>query len=139
MQDPSAFGPALAAACLYAGINALLLLWLSARVVMRRRTYGIALGDGGNLDAQRAIRAHGNFVEYAPMGLLLVVLSALAGAPAAAVHLLGLCLTLGRAIHAWHFVSAEPAMITRVAGMVLTCTALALGGVGLIGHALTNL
>lgn len=139
MDDPAAFGPSLAAACLYAGVNALLMVWLSIRVVGQRRKHGISLGDGGNADAQRAIRAHGNFVEYAPMGLLLVVLTALVGAPPVAVHLLGLTLTLGRMSHAWHFVSAKPVLATRAAGMLLTYTALILGGLGLVGHALTEL
>ena len=139
MPDTTDFGPALAAACLYAGLNALIAVWLSVRVVRLRRSRSLSLGDGGQPDAQRAIRAHGNFVEYAPLGLVLVTLIALTGAPPLAVHLLGLCLTAGRLCHAWHFVSANPTLTTRAAGMILTYAALALGGLGLVGHALTEL
>ena len=82
----ASFTPALAAAALYAGLNALLLMVLAMRVVRRRRAGSISLGDGGDADLNRAMRAHGNAAETMPLALILITIAALAGAPAAAIH-----------------------------------------------------
>ena len=59
---------------LYAGLYALLLLVLAAAVSRQRRSLKVGLGDGGHASLARAIRAHGNSVEWGwPMLLLLLV------------------------------------------------------------------
>jgi uncharacterized membrane protein YecN with MAPEG domain len=60
----------------------------------------------------------------------------LAGAPALAVHLLGIALLLGRLYHAYGFTSTPQKMIFRQLGMALTFLMLSLSALGLLGHAL---
>jgi uncharacterized membrane protein YecN with MAPEG domain len=47
-------------------------LWLGARVVSRRREFQVRLGDGGNEAVLRRMRAQANFVENAPLFLMLL-------------------------------------------------------------------
>jgi len=48
--------------------------WLAVRTGLIRRQTGVELGDGGNLPLIRRMRAHANFVEYAPFVLMLIAL-----------------------------------------------------------------
>lgn len=130
----ASFTPALAAAALYAGLNALLLMVLAIRVVRRRKAGSISLGDGGDADLNRAMRAHGNAAETMPIAIALITLAALAGAPAAAIHALGLMLIAGRALHAICFMRADMPLTMRVAGMALTFAATGLAALGLVAH-----
>ena len=109
---------------LYAGLLAGLYLFLTSRVIRLRRGNRVDMGDGGQRLLQRYIRAHGNFAEYAPFGLLLLLLVELGGWPGWLVHLLGLALVGGRAAHAWSFSAAELRGRSRFVGMVLTMTML---------------
>lgn len=51
-------------------ICGLLLVLLALRVSRLRMRQRVALGDGGNAELNRAIRAHGNSAEHAPIFLL---------------------------------------------------------------------
>jgi uncharacterized membrane protein YecN with MAPEG domain len=93
---------------LYAGLLALLFLWLSARVIVYRRGNKISMGDHGDNSLLKRMRAQGNCAEYAPFGVLLLALVEMSGAPNVAVHLLGLMLLSGRALHAWGFSASPP-------------------------------
>ncbi|RZF63348.1 MAPEG family protein [Sphingomonas populi] len=48
--------------------------WLAVRTGLIRRQSGVGIGDGGNVPLIRRMRAHANFVEYAPFVLLLIAL-----------------------------------------------------------------
>jgi uncharacterized membrane protein YecN with MAPEG domain len=91
---------AIDAATLYAGLNLLLLLALALLVVRQRMRHKVVLGDGGVEPLNRAIRVHGNAVEYAPLAVAGLVALALAGAAVWIVHVGGVALTLGRVLHA---------------------------------------
>lgn len=108
-------------AALYAGLLGLLLLVLSYRVSMYRRRHGVSLGDGGHKDLHAAIRVQGNFVEYVPTALILLVLVELSGRQPALVHGLGAALFLGRILHAQGLTS-NPAgkSVGRMVGILLT-------------------
>ncbi|WP_416897527.1 MAG: MAPEG family protein [Minwuia sp.] len=106
---------------LYAGLIGLLLLVLSVRVIaLRRGPDGPSLGDGGNPDMARRIRAQGNLVEYAPIGLILLGLLEMNGQPVWAIHVLGIALVLGRVMHGWALSQPKGSVAGRVGGMVLT-------------------
>lgn len=103
---------------LYTGLLALVLLVLSIRVINIRRRLRIGIGDEGNEELARRIRAHGNFTEYVPLALLLSLVGELAGAPAWMLHALGATLVVGRIVHAWSLPARSIA--GRTAGMMLT-------------------
>lgn len=111
---------------LYAGLIGVLLLILSVRVINGRRSPGgPSLGDGGDLDMNRRIRAQGNLVEYAPIVLIMMALLETSGQSVLALHAIGIALVLGRAMHG--FALSRPAgnVIGRVGGMLLTLLVLA--------------
>jgi hypothetical protein len=108
------------ATALYAALLALLLLALSVRVIQLRWRYLVGLGDGGQPVLARAIRVHGNFCEYAPIGLILLFLVERAAFAPWIVHGLGLALVAGRAAHAWGLGRDDGPSLGRAAGMALT-------------------
>ena len=121
---------------IYACVIGLLFLVLSARVILYRRGAGISLGDGDDKTMRRRIRAQANCAEYAPIGLILLGLTEATGAPALAVHLLGLMLLAGRVLHGVGFWGKRPVMRLRVPGMILTTVMIALSAMGLLVHGL---
>ncbi|WP_420862991.1 MAPEG family protein [Algirhabdus cladophorae] len=121
---------------LYAALLTFILLWLAARVIIYRRKNRISLGDNGNNSLLKRMRAHSNFVEYAPFGVVLLALVELQGSPAFVVHGLGLMLLVGRGLHAYGFSASPPSMRLRVGGTLLTLTMLLLSAIGLLAHSL---
>ena len=109
---------------LYAALLTALYLYLTFRVIGFRRGRRVDLGDGGDPLLARWLRGHGNFAEYAPLGLLLLLLLEQGHWPIWLLHLLGLMLLAGRLAHAWSFSVAELRAPSRVAGMALTTTML---------------
>jgi len=105
---------------LYAALLGIVFVLLSVRTLRLRRRLQVAVGDGGNVLMLRAMRVHGNFAEYVPLGLLMIAGAEVLSAPAALVHGLGILLLVGRLVHAFG-VSQEPEMFAyRVGGMALT-------------------
>jgi len=109
---------------LYAAPLALLFLILSLRVIGRRRTLQVGLGDGGDADLQRRIRVAANCAEYVPLGLILLLLTELQAAPHWLLHLIGAALLAGRALHAYGVSHAPENYRYRTTGMVFTIAAL---------------
>ncbi len=105
---------------LYASILGLLLLILSGRVVYLRRTLLVGLGAGEHRDLEKAIRAHGNLIEYAPFALILMLLLELNGAPAWQLHVLGATLVVSRHLHAWGLSRHSGTSFGRLLGMTGT-------------------
>jgi uncharacterized protein len=85
---------------LYAGLLAILYLVLAGSVVSQRRRAKVGLGTGGDTALERAVRVHGNFAEYTPIFLLLLLLAELGGAAAWLLHLSGAGYFLARIGHA---------------------------------------
>jgi uncharacterized protein len=126
-------------AALYCGVNILLLLALSVLVVMGRRRHKIVLGDAGNAEFNRAMRAHGNAAEYIPAALVGLLALALfdPATPLWLLHAAGFSLTLGRIFHAVGL-TMGPINAGRMGGMALTWTAYLLIGGGLIHAGLSQ-
>ena len=57
---------------LYAALCTLLILVLAGRVIAARWQHKVGLGDGGNTELNRRVRAHANAVEYVPLALILL-------------------------------------------------------------------
>ena len=105
---------------LYAGLSLLLVLVLAWRVVAVRRTTRTGLGAGGSTALEQRIRAHGNAVEYLPMGLLGLLLLELSGHAGAWLHALGAMLLVGRVLHAWGLSTSAGTSHGRFLGTLLT-------------------
>lgn len=129
---------ALPVVALYAGLNGLILLWLSMHVGRVRMREKVFMGDAGNPAVIRAMRGQANFVEFVPFCLILMALMAGLGTPGWVIHLFGIALTAGRLAHGWHFVQEDAPRWQRGVGAGLTMLVLLGGSLGLIGHALSQ-
>jgi uncharacterized protein len=106
----------------YAAPLALLVVWLSLRVIKLRRTKKVRLGDGGDAELQAAIRAQANAAEYIPLALILLFILEMGGAHAALLHAGGIAVVAGRALHARGLIA--DALKARVLGMQFTLFAI---------------
>ena len=120
----------------YAGLLGLLALALAALVVTHRRRAGVGLGAGGDSGLERAIRVHANFVEYAPLVVILMGLAELCGAPGWLLHGCGAPFVVARVWHAAGLSRKSGVsggrffgtLVTWVVLLVLSLAALWLGG-----------
>ncbi len=85
---------------IYGGLLGVLYLALCWQVVDRRRQAKVGLGTGGDPALERAVRVHGNFAEYVPLFLVLLLVAELNGAAAWVLHALGGVFLLSRIGHA---------------------------------------
>jgi len=85
---------------LYVALGVLLVLVLAVRVVMRRWKARIGIGHGNDKELRKRIRAHGNAVEYLPIGLLALLLLDLDGTTPVLLHACGIALIVARIAHA---------------------------------------
>jgi uncharacterized membrane protein YecN with MAPEG domain len=120
MQPPM---PAITA--FYAGLIALLLLVLAARVSTFRRRLKVSLGDGGDPIMQRAVRAHANAFEWALPVLLLMLLAELDRAGPVFLHLCGIVLIVARLLHAGGVLRVPGLSFGRTVGIGLNWAVLA--------------
>ena len=122
---------------IYAAVLALLYLVLTFRTILLRGKFKAALGDGKQELLQRAIRVHGNFNEYVPLGLVLLMLVASNAGPAALIHSAGAALVLGRLVHALGVSRTPEPLVLRQVGMVLTISSFVLSAGFLLLHQFT--
>ena len=112
---------------LYAGVLAILLVVISARVSVLRAKFKVMFGDGGKEPLMRAIRAQGNFTEYVPLALLLIGMVEWAGTKPWVVHSLAGGLLASRLIHYWGITARKDP--GRGIGVTITWIVLAVAGV----------
>ena len=105
---------------LYAGLLGLLLIILAYNVSRYRVGQKIDFGDGGHPGLQRAIRAHANLTENAPLALILLIAVEAQGYSAAVIHTLGVALVLGRVMHAIGLARNAGTSVGRAGGILLT-------------------
>ena len=104
----------------YAALCTLLVLGLAGRVMAFRLRSRIGLGDGGDQELQRRVRAHANAIEYLPLALLLLGGMELNGYPDPAIHAFGATLLVSRLMHAWGLSRSSGKSFGRFAGTTLT-------------------
>jgi uncharacterized membrane protein YecN with MAPEG domain len=85
---------------LYAGLLALLLLALAGRVSLLRSKLNIGVGHGNDPALARAIRVHGNAVEWILPMLALFLVAEIDGASRAFLHVCGVVFLTSRIGHA---------------------------------------
>jgi uncharacterized membrane protein YecN with MAPEG domain len=117
---------------LYAGLSALILLGLSARVVGLRRKHQVGIGTGSVKALERAVRAHANFTEYVPLALLLIGLLEWSGFAAVFIHGLGAALVVARVLHALGLNRSAGVSAGRFVGTVLTWLVLLIAGLAAV-------
>ena len=91
-----------------------LVLWF--RVTKLRAELKVSIGDAGNAALHERIRQHGNFIEWTPMVLLLMVLAESNGAGTLWLHAGGGLLLAGRLIHPFGLKAGNAAHPLRIVG-----------------------
>lgn len=72
-------------------------LWM--RVSSARAKLNCSIGDNGDKYLLQRIRCHGNFIEWVPFALVLMILAEAQGANAMWLHAAGILLVIGRLAH----------------------------------------
>ena len=122
---------------MYCSLLAIWLFVLSIRVIGLRGnpTFAfIAQGKGDEELLNRAIRAQGNLIEYAPIMLFILFFLEASGIPELAVRILGDSFLLGRLMHGIAMGFMRSNMPLRVGGTALTLLPLLAGGIALFLH-----
>lgn len=101
-------------------------IYLSLRVIQLRHKHQVAVGHGEYRDLEKAIRAHGNFFEYVPMTLILMLCAEANQAPTITLLVLAALFLLGRVFHAYAFLGHHQHFTFRKNGMRLTFTSIGL-------------
>ena len=101
---------------LYALPLALIFLALWFQVTSFRAANNVSIGDAGNVTLHERIRRHGNFVEWVPMGLILMALAEAGGSNSVALHTAGGLIVLGRAVHPFGLKAVRAAHPLRIIG-----------------------
>ena len=104
----------------YAGVYALLLLLLAARVSGFRMNLKVGLGDGGHSELTRAIRVHGNSVEWMLPMLVLLLVAELNQANPLFLHTCGSIFLVARFAHAVGLSRASGESPGRFGGTAVT-------------------
>jgi len=85
---------------IYASLSALLIVWLSLRVIKVRRKHRISIGDGSEDEMKVAMAAQSNAIEYIPIALLLLFALEYNHGNLFLLHFLGISMIGARFIHA---------------------------------------
>ena len=111
--------PAITALC--AGILGVIGIVLASQVGAGRGKSKVGIGDGGDEELFCRIRKHGNFSEYAPLGIILLGLLEMSGAAGAmAIYILGASLVIGRILHPLGLKEKGEETILRLVGVLAT-------------------
>lgn len=117
---------------IYAAILAVMYVVLALAVVRQRFKLRVGLGDGQQPELIKAIRIHGNFAEYVPLLLVIMLIAEQQQAAAWQLHLLGALTLGGRLLHLTGLSRTSGTSIPRFLGMISTFGALLCGAVFLL-------
>lgn len=118
----------------YAAILALLYIYLSTRVIRLRTALRVAIGHGGHSILERTQRVHGNFAEYVPFTLLLLMFVEMQDRPHWLVHALCLALLAARLLHAYGVSQEREDVRIRIIGAAVTFGVIGIAAVALLVH-----
>ncbi len=104
----------------YAALCAFIVLALAVRIIIMRYRTRTGIGDGGDSRLARAIRIHGNAIEYVPIALVLLLVAEFNGARPTLLHGCGIVLVSARIAHAAGLVRSAGASVGRVIGVAGT-------------------
>ena len=123
---------ALSAAALWSALLALLIIGLAANISYLRITRKVSLGDHGDRYINRALRAHGNAVEFIPLALVLLFSYAVLGGSAAMIHIFGGALFISRIAHAWGMLAKATTLRRQIGAFVTYVIVIVLAVLNLI-------
>ena len=112
-----------------AGAAALINLWLAIRVGQVRTKEKVMIGDGGNENVIRRMRAHANFTEFTPFILILIAAIELATGTTTWLWAISSLFLVGRLLHPFGMDGFMPG---RMIGTIVTMLSL----LGLGGYAI---
>ncbi|MBP3127801.1 MAPEG family protein [Thalassospira sp. ER-Se-21-Dark] len=115
----------------------LMLTVLSLMVSIRRAQLNVLSGDGDDNTLRRRIRAHGNFVENAPLCILLILAIEAILATSTIIWIVAAILIASRILHAIGTLTRSKRIIAPA--MVMQHITLAICGVWLLIQAFGNL
>lgn len=96
----------------------------------------ISLGDGGDAELLKRIRAHANFVETVPLAIFTIAVVELSGAGTGILHALGMLLVVGRLSHYLQVAGLVKTLHFRTGGMFFTLFVYIIGAAWLIRNVL---
>jgi|TARA_B100001093_G_scaffold516322_1_gene594828 hypothetical protein len=117
---------------MFAAIFGILHVVFTLRVGLYRLSSKISLGDGGDKALLKRLRAHANFVENVPMGLLLLLLNELNGLSENTLLILGSVFLLARLIHYVTIISRLLPVFMRPLSMIATLGVILLSAILLL-------
>lgn len=103
----------------YAALLAILIVILGTATMVHRAKSNVSFGYADNFDLQRAIRAHGNLIEYAPILLICLLLLENSGVESLWLHIIGSAFVIGRIVLSVYF-HLKQAFALRVIAFWLT-------------------
>lgn len=111
--------------------------WAANVENMAQKMFPDAVKDDGLL--QRKVRAHGNFAEYVPHGLLFILVLELMQAQTSLVWLLGGMLTIAHVAHAWGLINTYGPSVGRAIGFFVTWFVYLVGSLACIYYGFKSL
>lgn len=106
-----------------AAAAAVLNFWLGMRIGKLRHALKVSVGDGGQDAILRRMRAQANFIEQAPLTLILFALVEMTGKGGAWLAPLGAVFLIGRIAHAYGMESDTAFRAGRGIGMLTSMIA----------------
>ena len=116
----------------YAAVLVLIFVLLSVRVIQMRASAKIGLGHGNNPVMERRIRVHGNFAEYVPLALLLLLCMELQSQSRILIHVLCIALIAARVVHAIGVTPVKENFQMRVGGVLTTFAVMVVAAIALL-------
>lgn len=111
---------ALPVTSLFAALLTLLYIVLAIRIIRLRWRERVGIGTGESLPLKAAVRVHGNFAEYVPLGLILLLLMEVNGASEMLLFAMGGLLFVARVFHAIGLTKSIGVSIYRTIGVLGT-------------------
>jgi hypothetical protein len=108
----------------YAALLGVFFFYLTVLVIQGRFSNKIPLGDNNDKHFRQLVRAHGNFAEYTPFILVLMLIAEINQSQPMWLHIAGVSLLFGRVLHSLGLRRHAGTSWQRVAGMLLTFVAL---------------
>lgn len=104
----------------YAALIGILGVVLAVLVIRLRVSTKISIGDGGDKALSRMTRVFGNFIEYAPLVVVMLALAETMGTGRLTLHVFGVAFIVGRIAHAFGLYRTLGVNPGRTIGVVLT-------------------